>query len=132
MYSENMQQIYMRTPMPKCDFNNVEHGCSLVNLLHIFRTPFTKSKSGRLLLTETGQFYRLAVFWYSLHNFECSARLKKHKSWNSFYSQDKLHRVTVFYKLGKFKSLRLKKKLLFQKYFLQLLQFLHETFLTKF
>ena len=22
-YSENMQQIYRRTPMPKCDFNKV-------------------------------------------------------------------------------------------------------------
>ena len=22
-YSENMQQIYRRTPMPKCDFNRV-------------------------------------------------------------------------------------------------------------
>ena len=45
--SNNMQQIYRRTPMPKCDFNKVEnnfieialgHGCSFVNLLHIFRT----------------------------------------------------------------------------------------------
>ena len=31
--SENMQQIYRRTPMPKCDFNKVEiglwHGCSI-------------------------------------------------------------------------------------------------------
>ena len=80
--SENMQQIYRRTPMPKCDFNRVAlqlywnrtlvwvfcqgvistkllwnfteialwHGCSLVNLLHIFRTPFSKNTSGGLLL----------------------------------------------------------------------------------
>ena len=38
--SENMHEIYIRTPMPKCDFNNVtkqsnfieitlRHGCSL-------------------------------------------------------------------------------------------------------
>ena len=27
------------------------HGCSPVNLLHIFRTPFTKNTSGWLLLT---------------------------------------------------------------------------------
>ena len=39
--SENMQQIYRRTPMPKC---------SSVNLLHIFRTAFSKNTSGRLLL----------------------------------------------------------------------------------
>ena len=42
--------------MPKYDFNKVvieiilRHGCSPVNLLHIFRTPFTKSTFGRLLL----------------------------------------------------------------------------------
>ena len=45
--------------MPKCDFNKVasnfieitlRHGCSLVNLLQIFRTPFPKNTSGRLLL----------------------------------------------------------------------------------
>ena len=45
--SENMQQIYRRTSMPKCDFNKValRHGCSLGNLLHIFRTPFLKNTS---------------------------------------------------------------------------------------
>ena len=42
--------------MPKCDFNKVakqitlRYGCSPVNLLHIFRTPFTKNTSGWLLL----------------------------------------------------------------------------------
>ena len=30
--------------MPKCDFNKVAlHGCSPVNLLHIFRTPFLRT-----------------------------------------------------------------------------------------
>ena len=59
--SENMQQIYRRTAMPKCDFNKaakqsnfieitLRHGCSPVNLLHIFRTPFPNNTSGRLLL----------------------------------------------------------------------------------
>ena len=46
--------------MPKCDFNKVasnfieitlQHTYSPVNLLHIFRTPFLKNTSGRLLLT---------------------------------------------------------------------------------
>ena len=55
----NMQQIYRRTPMPKCDFNKVAsnfieitlcHGCSAVNLLHIFRTPLTKNISEWLFL----------------------------------------------------------------------------------
>ena len=56
--SENMQPIYRRTPMPKCDFNKVakqmeitlRNGCSPVILLYIFRTPFPKNTSGRMLL----------------------------------------------------------------------------------
>ena len=38
--------------MPKCDFNKVakQHGCFPVNLLHIFRIPFPKNTSERLLL----------------------------------------------------------------------------------
>ena len=57
--SENIQQIYIRTPMPKCDFNKCNcnfieialwDGCSPVNLLHNFRTPFRKNTSGWLLL----------------------------------------------------------------------------------
>ena len=33
----------------------LRHGCSLVNLLYIFRTPFPKNTSGRLLLK---------IYWY--------------------------------------------------------------------
>ena len=35
-----------------CNFIEItlRHGCSPVNLLHIFRTPFPKNTSGRLLL----------------------------------------------------------------------------------
>ena len=35
-----------------CNFFEIalRHGCSPVNLLHIFRTPFLKNTSGRLLL----------------------------------------------------------------------------------
>ena len=45
--------------MPKCNFNKVayqliettlRHGCSHVNLLHVFRTPFLKNTTGWLLL----------------------------------------------------------------------------------
>ena len=52
--SENMQQIYRRTPMPKCDFNKVASELYLnrtsawvspVNLLRNFRTPFPKNTS---------------------------------------------------------------------------------------
>ena len=56
-FSENIQQIYRGTPMPKCDFNKyvcnfieitLQHGISPANLLHIFRTHFPKNSSGRL------------------------------------------------------------------------------------
>ena len=58
-YSEYMQQILGRTPMPKCDFRKVacnfieitlRHGYSPENLVHVFRTPFFKGISGGLLL----------------------------------------------------------------------------------
>ena len=53
---KNIQQIYRRTSMLKCDLNKVVkqsnfieigfwHGCSAVNLLHIFRTPFSRNTS---------------------------------------------------------------------------------------
>ena len=55
--TENTQQIYRRTPMPKRGFSKVacnfieitlRHRCSPVNLLHICRTSFSKNTSGRL------------------------------------------------------------------------------------
>ena len=50
--SENMQQIYRRTTVPKCDFNKVtlRHVCSPINLLRVFRTTFYKNTYGGLLL----------------------------------------------------------------------------------
>ena len=43
--SENIQQIYRRTPMPKCHHAHarLRDGCSPVNLLHIFRIPFLRT-----------------------------------------------------------------------------------------
>ena len=51
-WSENVQEIDRKTPISKCDFNKValQHGCSPVNLLHIFGTPFPRNTSGWLLL----------------------------------------------------------------------------------
>ena len=70
--SENMQQIYRRMPLPKCDlkkllsnFIEIElwYGCSPIHSLHIFRTFFAKSTSGRLLL-------HFVSYWcYSYHIF---------------------------------------------------------------
>ena len=60
--------------MPKCDFNRVafqshsqiataieialRHGCSPVNLLHIFRTPFQQSISEWLLLCKSCEIFQ--------------------------------------------------------------------------
>ena len=92
-HSENMQQIYRRTPMSKCDFNKVakqhmqsnfietalRYGCSPVNLWHIFRTPFPNNTSGQLLLNECreSQFHHLApmiplIHLYVPHQFGLS------------------------------------------------------------
>ena len=57
--SENTQQITGEHPWRSvisikllCIFIEItrQHGCSRVNLLHIFRTPFPKNTSGGLLL----------------------------------------------------------------------------------
>ena len=47
--SEDMQQIYRRSPMPKCEIA-LRHGCSPANLLNVFRTHFPRNTSGWLLL----------------------------------------------------------------------------------
>ena len=72
--SENMQQIYKRKPMPKCDFYKValqRHGFSSVNLLHIFRTPFHKSTSGQLLLKS-----EMLKIYHHFHSLPLFLRLK--------------------------------------------------------
>ena len=51
--SENMQQIYRRKPL-QSNFIEIalRHGCSLANLLHIFRTPFPRNTSAAWLLLD--------------------------------------------------------------------------------
>ena len=59
-YAANLQE----TPIPKCDLQSnfieiaLRHGCSPVNLLHIFRTPFPKNTPGWLLLSIPNSFGR--------------------------------------------------------------------------
>ena len=52
--SENMQQIYRRTPMPIWTEIAIRHGCSPINLLHILRTRFRKNTSKGILLNGNG------------------------------------------------------------------------------
>ena len=65
--SKNMQQIYRENPcrsVISIKFQNnfiditLRCGCSHVNLLRIFRTPFTKNTSERLLLNEYVEWVR--------------------------------------------------------------------------
>ena len=58
-YSENMQQIYREHPWRSkisvklpCNFieSTLRYGCSLVNLLHLVRTPFPVNTSGEFII----------------------------------------------------------------------------------
>ena len=60
--SENIQQIYRRTPMQSNFFEIVlRHRCSPVQLLHILRTRFNKNTCGGLLLV-VQSYSRLLVY----------------------------------------------------------------------
>ena len=70
--SGNMLHILRGAHMPKCNFNKVpsnfieiafRHGCSPVNLLHIFRKLFLKTTSGRLLLKITTASMKFNQFY---------------------------------------------------------------------
>ena len=116
--SQNMQQIYRRTPMPKCDFNKVGllcnfieitlwHGCSPVNLLHIFRTPFTKNTSGRLLL------------YIKLNQFLLV--------WKNFISHDSHKDFSLTWKLN-IKSSKYLREIEYSRYFWYVWKTLHQHF----
>ena len=80
--SENKQQINRRTPKLKNDFNKValqikitlRLGCSPVYLLHIFRIPFPKNTSRRLV----SNFIEIA------HRLGCSPANLLHFFWTTF------------------------------------------------
>ena len=80
--SKNMQQMYRWHPW----VNTLRHGCSPVNLLHIFGTPFPKNTSGRLILIvlcRTQQFpvYLILLWPYSRGIFKT---LSKTLDWAYF------------------------------------------------
>ena len=49
--TQDFVSLYIQ--LPEAAFSKLRHGCSLLNLLHIFRTPFPKNTSGPLLLNFT-------------------------------------------------------------------------------
>ena len=99
---ENIQQNYRRTPMPKCDFNKVAkelyrnrtlHECSSVNLLHIFRTPFLKNASGRLLVKTSYNHICFLYFLFSVKRQKQPPELVYKKSCSEKFC--KIHRKTL-------------------------------------
>ena len=70
--------------MPKCEIT-ILHGCSPVNLLHIFRAPFPKNTSGGLILflttfggSLTNSLPQISYSICSLDlNFESGAEINK-------------------------------------------------------
>ena len=110
--SENVQQIYMRTPacgtviLIKLQSNFLEitlrHGYSSVNFLHIFITSFPKNTSGGLLLFfpmcpfDLLWFIRKSLFfWY----FEWGPKWNIQKKWlkqspEVFFKISQTHRQT--------------------------------------
>ena len=64
MCSWNMQQIYRKTFMPKCNFSKValQLYWNPINLMHISRTFFSKNSSGWLLLKNTEQVLAVGYF----------------------------------------------------------------------
>ena len=88
--SENIQQIYKRAPMPKCDFDKVglqlywNHTSawvfSAVNLLHIFKIPFSRNTSGWLLLfLYSFLFQRFACFLPFISNHYQSVKISNRR-----------------------------------------------------
>ena len=69
------------------------HGCSPVNLLHIFRTPFPKNTSGWLFLYQHVLFQIVQSRKLSLQNDFCQThRFKILKQRNTFFSLKKKER----------------------------------------
>ena len=56
--------------MQECDFNKfAKHGCSPVNLLHIFRTSFPKNTSRGLPLSEIKELENRSVDLSTIYTF---------------------------------------------------------------
>ena len=66
--------------MLNCDFNKLRYGCSPVNLLHIFRTPFPKNTSGGLLLAKSRN-----VFWTQSDIYDGTLKASANNHCKMFY-----------------------------------------------
>ena len=94
--------------MPKRDLNKVasnfvgltlRHGCSPVNLLHLFRTPFLKNTSGQLLLNVVSRninsdILKQSSSIYTLYYINFSSDKAKKSFRSSHRKFRKIHRKT--------------------------------------
>ena len=96
--SENMQQIYRRTSMPKCDFNKVasnfieiavRHECSPIN----FKTLFPKNTSGRLLLEFSNIYFNFLILFSDMSH--------KHSLYNKWIFPLRISSVNLIKSAGK-------------------------------
>ena len=78
--SKNLQQIYTRTPMPKCDFNKIALLCKLnfgmavsCKFAAYFRNTFPKNTSERLLLNALLLIFNIPRKQGSSRLLECSS-----------------------------------------------------------
>ena len=106
-----MQQIYRRASIPKCDFNKVPleiplwHGCSPVNLLHIFRISFHKNTYGRLLLIHgfkevTKIFENMQNVLYFVNLQDLGSSFTTEELLRSCFTKTKVIRYTTFFEFG--------------------------------
>ena len=70
-----------------CNFIEIthRHGCSLVNLLHIFNTPFPGNTSGGLLLERVLNTALFKPFIRDCHEKFLHEKKKKKKNWSNFF-----------------------------------------------
>ena len=92
--SENTQQINRRTAMPKLIGISIRHGCSSVNLLHIFRTSIPKNTYGGLLL-EFENSNGFSVFKGLLSN-----QVFQYVTWNKLAEDLWLPKAVIYKKIS--------------------------------
>ena len=103
--SENMQQIYRRAPMPKCDFNKV---AGVLLLLQFFRTPFPRNTSRGLHLHNFFE-YSVNSSVLCLYFFLRQIFFK----WNHFFCHCNQFKFEIVPIIDKFSFLAFKKKVHF-------------------
>ena len=70
-FTESHAEVWF-AKQSNCIEITLRHGCSLVNLLHIFRTPFPRNTSGWLLL-----YLRRLLFWTMIeHRMYLSSKMR--------------------------------------------------------